>query len=431
MKITNLLAAGALIIATASSCDDNDNNSKTTTTVKNDFHIAFASGTESTSATLVQGVADLSKGSISPTVGHEMESSRTARIFVSSDGTTIWSLNYTVGTIEKLTYSGADNYTRVGRIDASVPLGTKTVRFTRLDDATGSVHYITAKAAYENPDDPTTYIGHTMTASIGWLDLATMTLRPGYNNAIPVTIDADLAKQGYYISRIDAPVISNGKIYYGAALRKYDPLTNKDLLVDKTCTFVIDYPGLTNATVVLTDHVAGATNGYRTPTQHIDESGAILQLVSGNDEVHIAKLVNGAYTDYNFNLTAALGKGTASNGFFYVGNGIAYIPYEDLSQQQIQIGVDPGGNPSYSSMWRLARVDLNAKTAVDLNVPDNLWLEQYQNAVVRDGIFYIALSPVGTDGNIYMFDVNSDSPNATLGASITGTGAEQYYIGIY
>ncbi|NLX72343.1 MAG: hypothetical protein GXY94_03455 [Bacteroidales bacterium] len=76
-------------------------------------------------------------------------------------------------------------------------------------------------------------------------------------------------------------------------------------------------------------------------------------------------------------------------------------------------------------------MDFNKGTVLDLNVPDNLWLTQYQSSVVRDGIFYIALSPVGSNGNIYMFDVDSESPNGTPGAGITGTGADQYYIGIY
>ncbi|MFA7492051.1 MAG: hypothetical protein WCZ43_00825 [Proteiniphilum sp.] len=34
-------------------------------------------------------------------------------------------------------------------------------------------------------------------------------------------------------------------------------------------------------------------------------------------------------------------------------------------------------------------------------------------------------------GHIYIFDVNSEGKDGTKGASITGTGADQYYIGIY
>lgn len=431
LKFKNVFVVSAMALALFASCsDDDDDVTPPTPEVKNDFHIAFANGSESNSATLVQGVSDLTQGTISSQIGHAMESSRTARIFTSSDGATIYSLNYTEGTIEKLTYHGKDQYTRVGRIDASVPLGVKTVRFTKLTDEIGSVHYIKATAQYN--EDETEYLGHKMVASIGMLDLASMTMKDGYNKEINVALDEDLTKQGYYISRIDAPVISGDKLYYGAAVSKFNASTGKAEATDRTFTFVIDYPTLTNATAISTNQVKGATNGYRTPTQHKNEAGEILQMVSGSNEVHIVKIKNGQYdSSFDFDLSKLLGKPAASNGWFYVGNGIGYIPYEDLSKEQIQIGVNPQGEPSYSAMWKLARMDFNKGTVVDLNVPDDLWLTQYQTSVVRDGIFYIALSPVGNNGNIYMFDVTSESTNGTLGAAITGTGADQYYIGIY
>lgn len=429
-KFKKTFATSAIALVLFASCSDNDNSSPRPPEVKNDFHIAFANGSESNSSTLVQGVSDLSQGSISSQVGKELESSRTARIFASSDGSTIYSLNYTEGTIEKLTYQGKDQYTRVGRIDASVPLGTKTVRFTKLSDAEGSVDYIKATAQYDGEN--ATYSKHRMVASIGILDLATMTMKDGYKKEIDVVIDENLAKQGYYISRIDAPVVSGNKLYYGAAVSKFNASTGNAEATDRTFTLVIDYPTLTNATTISTTAVKGSTNGYRTPTQHKNEAGEILQMVSGGDEVHIVKIKNGEYdSSFDFNLSKLLNKPTKSNGWFYVGNGIGYIPYEDLSKDKIQIGVDPNGNPTYSAMWKLARMDFNKGTVVDLNVPDDLWLTQYQTSVARDGIFYIALSPIGKNGNIYMFDVNSASPNGTLGASITGTGADQYYIGIY
>lgn len=432
LKFKTTFAISAMALALFASCsDDDDPDPNPEPEVKNDFHIAFANGSESNSATLVQGVSDLSQGTVSAQIGYEMESSRTARIFASSDGTTIYSLNYTEGTIEKLTYQGADKYTQVGRIDASIPLGNKTVRFIKLNDEIGSVHYIRATAQYSEEDE-TEYLGHKMLASIGMLDLATMTMKEGYNDSIDVVLDENLTKQGYYISRIDCPVLSGGKLYYGAAVSKFNASTGKAEATDRTFTLVIDYPSLTNATAISTTHVKGATNGYRTPTQHMNEAGEILQMVSGNNEVHIVKIKDGKYNEsFDFDLSKLLGKPAASNGWFYVGNGIGYIPYEDLSKDQIQIGVNPSGEPSYSAMWKLARMDFNKGTVVDLNVPDDLWLTQYQNAVVRDGKLYIALSPVGKGGNIYMFDITSESANGTLGASLTGTGADQYYIGIY
>jgi len=430
LKFRNVLAISVMALTVFASCsEDNDEPTPPPPVVVKDFQVAFASGSGSISGTYLQGLSDLSTGEISfSNRGYSMTSSRVARVFVSTDGSTIYSLNYTEGTIDKLTYNGGDDYTHITTLDASIPLGSKTVRFTKLDDEIGSVHYIAATAVYENE---TEYQKHKITASIGILDLQTMQLREGFNKDIDVVIDAELAAQGYFISRIDAPVISGNKLYYGAAVSKFNASSGRNEATDRAFTLVLDYPSLTNATVIETTKVKGSSNGYRTPTQHKNEAGEILQMVSGSNETHIVKIRNGQYdSSFDYNLSALLNKGTSSNGWFYAGNGIGYIPYEDLSKDRIQTGVNPQGEPSYSAAWGLARMDLNNNTVVDLNVPENLWLTQYQTAVIRDGIFYITLSPIGGSGNVYMFDITSTNPNGALGAKIT-SGADQYYVGIY
>ena len=374
LKFKSVFAIGAMALTVLISCSDNDDDPEPLPVVEKDFQLAFASGSGSISGTYLQGVSDLSEGEITFFgKGYEMTSSRTARVFVSTDGSTIYSLNYTEGTIDKLVYNGGDDYTKITTIDASIPLGSSTIRLTKMDDEVASVHYIAATAVYENG---TEYQKHKMTASIGILDLETMRLKDGFNKEIDVVIDADLASQGYFISRIDAPVVSGGKLYYGAAVSKFNATTGRNDATDRAFTLVLDYPSLTNATAIETTNVKGSTNGYRTPTQHKNEAGEILQMVSGSNETHIVKIVNGQYTSFDYNLSALLGKGTSSNGWFYAGNGIGYIPYEDLSKEQIQIGVNPQGEPSYSAAWGLARMDLNNNTVVDLKVPENLWLTQ-------------------------------------------------------
>lgn len=298
---------------------------------------------------------------------------------------------------------------------------------------------ITAVAQYAA--DGTTYTGHKMTVTIGFLDFAIMQLKSGYRSDIDLQLPGMLGAQGYYISRIDCPVLSNGKLYYGAAVSKFNASTGKAEETDRAMTFVIDYPGLTNPTIIETTLATGSTNGYRTPTQQVNEAGEIYQMVSnggntggtsGTDsKVSIVKIKNGQYdATYKYSLDGLLGNPAASQGFFYAGNGIAYIPYEKKHLPQIQIGVNPQGQPSYSAPWGLARMDLINNTVVDLNVPDGLWLTQWQTSVVKNGKFYIALSPVGQAGHIYTFDVNSTSPNGELGAA-TVAGADQYFIGIY
>ena len=235
-------------------------------------------------------------------------------------------------------------------------------------------------------------------------------------------MDQELVEQGYNITRIDAPVLSGNKLYYGAAASKFNTATGKNGTTDKTFTLVVDYNDLSKATVITTDMVKGATNGYRTPTQHVNEAGEILQMVSGvnpetgKNEVHIVKIKNGQYDEsFDFNLSEKLSKESKSNGWFYAKNGIGYIPYEDMTTPSKVIGVDPDGRETSSHMWKLARMDFNNGTVVDLNVPDDLWLTQYQNAPVRGNKLYIALAPIGKEGHVYIYDVSSTDPNGTKG----------------
>jgi hypothetical protein len=427
----SLLAIGVCAVGLLTGCSDDKTPEPTLPGETKDFQLSFASGSGSISGTYLQGISDISTGDISFTnKGYLMSTARTSRIFPSSDGKTVYSLTYTVGEIDKFVYNGGDNYTKVATFDASVPLGATAVRLTRLNDEAASVHYISSTAQYAGANN-TEYQKHKITASIGILNLENMNFGTNFSKEIDVVLPGTLAQEGYNITRIDAPVLSGGKLYYGAAVSKFDPVTAKNTTTDKTFTLVIDYPSLTNATVISRSDVAGSTNGYRTPTQHVNEAGEILQMVSASGKTHIVKIINGQYdTSFKFNLSDKLGRETSSNGFFYAGNGICYMPYEKIGDDEVQIGVNPQGEPTYSSAWGLARIDLNNNSVVDLNTPAGLWLQQYQSSVVRDGKFYIALSPVGVQGHIYIFDINSTSKDGVQGAKIT-SGADQYYIGIY
>ncbi|MCO5229981.1 MAG: hypothetical protein M9958_02370 [Chitinophagales bacterium] len=427
-KSAMLISVGALL--TFSACNK-DTEIEPKPVIKQDFQLAFANGSGSNSSTYLQGKTDLSIGEISfEGKGYQMPSARTARIFVSSEGSEVYSLNYTVGTIDKFLYNGGDNYTHVTQFDASIPLGVKAVRFTKLNDNAASVHNISAVAQYDSLNGMT-YLGHQMTVSIGILNLKDMNFGDNFNKAIDLQLPASLKAEGYYVSRIDCPVISNGKIYYGAATSKFNASTGKAEATDKAFSLVLDYPSLKNPTVINTDLVKGATNGYRTPTQYVDEAGDILQMVSNGKELNIVKIKSGNYdASYKFDISSALGRDASSNGWFYVGKGIGYMPYEKVNEEKVQIGVNPSGEPTYSSAWGLLRIDLNSQTVVDLVTPKGLWLQQYQTSVARDGKFYIAFAPVGEQGYIHIFDINSTNPEGTKGAKIT-SGADQYYIGIY
>lgn len=410
------------------SCSKSESEPDTSTS-DSEFQVAMASGTGSISGTYLQGLKDLSSGEISfSNKGYSLQSSRTSHTGASSDGKFIYALNFTVGTIEKLQFNGGDNYTSLGTFDGSIPLGSKTIRFRKLDDTEGSLHIITTTAEYNG----TEYLKHKMILGVGILNFETMNFGTRFNKNLELTLPGTLGSEGYFISRIDAPVRLGNKLFYGAAVSKFNKTTGKNDATDKTFTVVVDYPGLTTASVIINNNVKGANNGYRKPTQYVNENQEIYQLVSDGKALDIVKIkTDGTYDDsYRYNISQLLGKNASANGWFYVGDGIGYVPYEKVDEDKVPAGVNPQGETTYSSPWGVARVDLKNNTIVDLEVPKQLWLRDYQSSVVKDGKFYITLAPVGGQGNIYIYDVKSTSPKGTLGAKITA-GADQYYIGIF
>lgn len=403
--------------------------------ITRDFQVAYAQGSGKQQTVYLQGISDLSKGEISfQGKGYKLETKRTAHLFGSSDGKYAYFLNYRVGTITKLAYQGGANYKEEGKIEANVPMGTVGIRFARLSDKEGSVHYLNPVHKFDEETEK--YIGTDMEVSIGLLNLETMKF-DHLKTKIPFKFNEDLAKKGYFISRIHAPIIAGNKIYYGANIGTYDPKGGRGKIsydnVDRAITLVLDYPSLENLTYIETTHVSGSTHGYRGQVNILDEKGDVLQLVKDlkNKDVYIAKIKNGKYdTSFKLSLKDKLGKKASSNAWIYAGNGIGYIPFEDLEGDKAQIGVDPNGDPTYSAGYKIARVDLNSGTAIELETPKDLWMFQFQSAVVSGGTLYIALNPVGKPGYVYMHQVNSTSTKMEKGASLKA-GADEYYTGIY
>lgn len=421
-----------------SSCSEDESNGKEPVkppVITRDFQVAYAQGSGKQQTVYLQGISDLSSGEISfQGKGYKLETKRTAHLFGSSDGKHAYFLNYRVGTITKLAYQNGSNYREEGKIEANVPMGTEGIRFSRLSDKEGSVHYI--KATHKFDEKTEKYVGTEMVLSIGLLNLETMNFNK-VKTKIPFKFNEDLAKKGYFVSRIHAPVVAGNKIYYGANIGTYDPKGGRGKIsyknVDRAITLVLDYPALTNPTYIETTHIAGSTHGYRGEVNILDEKGDILQLVKDNknEDVYIAKIKNGKYdTSFKLSLKEKLGKKAGANAWIYAGNGIGYIPFEDREGEKAQIGVDPNGDPTYSAGYKIARVDLNSGTAIELETPKNLWMFQFQSAVVSDGTLYIALNPVGQTGHIYMHKVNSTSPKMQKGA-VLKAGADEYYTGIY
>ena len=372
--------------------------------------------------------------------GFEMPSTRTARIFSADEGGSLFNLDYGGGRIYKYSVDGGQEYSLLFEKNVEFAMGTAYPRWTKASEESASIQY--AGTAVADTLDDGTFVKNDVPLRIMNVALEDLSFNHIEEFNIPVTAtdltpytmadqDGVDAAHYNYVGRVDAPVISGDKIYYGMSKSAYCP-TNPcsgrgcpSATYQNTETLVLDYPELTNPSVISTDIARGATNGYRTPVAHKDENGDVYQIITVPDatyDTYILKISDGAYDDsFKFNLSDLLDENTRSCGWFYVGEGIGYVPY--LRSDESEDYAD--------SNWSVARVDLYSGTAIKMNLPENLWLRQYQNGVLKNGLFYMAITPTGENGNIYIFDVDSTSPDGFESGATLENLAEGTYIGVY
>lgn len=429
-SILSIACLSALSLNTFS-CSEDDTASATSSETSDyrPYHLVIGSSPTGESETYVQGATveelnDPNKTFTFNGYGQEIPSTRTARLYTSNDGETVYNLNYGGGDIAKYDYVSGQTYNLLLTTDIQAVMGTAYPRWTKIDDNYAMLHNVTTENIYEDPENETSpYIKTTATITLARVDLSSMTVVE--NNSFEYPYNETESNAGIYTFRIDAPVITDGKLYYGVAKRFYNALTGEvgDMLYDHVETLVVDYPSLDNETSITSTLAQGSTNGYRTPVAHKDENGDTYQLVTSGD-ASIMKISNGAYDEAygKFDIKALLGHNAEANtGWFYVGNGIGYVPV---------LNTDEGD--SASSNWDVVRIDVYNKTAVTMNVPLDLWLRQYQWASVIDGKLYMALASLGGEGKVYIFDPSSTSADGfTTGATLqTGT-TDASYIGLF
>lgn len=419
LKFSTVLTAATTLLFTACK-DKKDIIEDPANNNTGHFQIAFAVGPDENSATYVQGLKDIASGEISfNNFGFQLPSTRTARFYAAADGAVVYNLDYGGGMIYRYQYNGGQNYTETNSTNVSVTMGTSNPRWTKINDEYALMHNAAGVVNYVDSAG-TIFKDRTSKITLNLINLANLSVEKNvtHNFLLP----SEFLAKNYAITRIDCPVVKDGKAYYGLTMNQYDDSTQttKTQFI-KTATLVVDFPSLENPKIITTDLAKGATNGYRTPNAHITEDGSIYQISDDGKQTTFLRIKNGAYDNsYKLDFSAKIGRQTATQGWFYVGNGIAYVPY---------LKADLGGKATAN--WGVARIDLNTESVVDLDVPANLWLQQYQYSVHKDGKFYMALSPMGGEGNVYIFDVNSASPTGYVkGAKIT-TGADAYYIGIF
>lgn len=419
----SVIAASTICLSGCSN-DDREDTSYQGNTDRELFNIVLGVGDDGNDGVYVQALNDIASGTVSfNNYGFEIPADRTARVCSNEDGKYIYSLDYGGGTMTKFKVNGGQSYTQITKIDVKLAIGTNP-RWGKVSDDMALLHNITTANKYKD-EAGTLYDYTAATAQLVAINLGgegAMTMGAIQNLEIPRSQE-DI-ENNTNIWRIDAPVVHNGKVYYGVAKRGYDPATATNITTTaySTTTLVADYPSLSNLKTISSTISTGENYGYRTPVNYLDERGDIYQMVGNGQSAHILKISNETYDNaYKFSLSTALGTEVGALGWFYVGEGIGYALYYDLA----------AGQSEEASAWAIARVDVYNKTAIKMNIPHKLWLRQYQKGVLKDGKFYMALAPIGANGAVYMFDPKSTSPNGfTVGATLDNL-AGQFFVGIF
>lgn len=419
---SKLLALGTLATLVMSCDKEQPSTGTTTTSDQVRMHLGYGVNYSGEAEGYLLPLKDVTSGTITfEKNGFQLKPSRTHRVYASSDNKYLYSLGYGNAEIIKYETTGitAPFYQSLGEKVVQDAMGKTHVRWRKLDDQTAFVYE--PMVEHKKGADGS-YIGTEAKLRILPISLSG-NMMVGKVKDVVLPKETDSSFDNLYISRVDQPVVSNGKIYFGVSKGAY--IDGKDARTNgayKASTLILDYPSFDNPRVIYSTLGQGETYGYRTPSFVVDEQGAVYNISMQKSRIY--KINGDSYDDsYDFDLAKALGmEAVGGTGIFYAGNGIAYVPYYDAT-----IGSDVR-----LAAWGVARVDLRNKTAIKLNVPEKLWLRYYQNAKLVDGKLYMALCPVdGSTGNIYIFDPTNATPNGfTKGATIKASG-EGYYLGVF
>ncbi len=357
--------------------------------------------------------------------GFAAPSNRTARLQASEDGNTIFNISYagdTGGVYSKYVVNGGQNFTPVGLPMSITQYVGTAPRWIKLfdGDQTGAAVYVSTENIIDDKgtDDVTDdeYIKTESTIDVLTIDLQNSGVNKFVSQKIALTPEQEA--KGYYISRIDMPVLNTAgdKLYIGARMSNLDTSTlesDSGYEILEAKTIVVDYPSLENATIISSGIGFGNTNGYRS-INAFEYNGAVYQANQGDPNgSHILKIgADNQYDDsYDFNLDNALGvTGAYVLAWRPAANGKAVLAYRhDGSAEGVA-----GRGESY-----FALVDLDAKTATKITeVPYDVDMEmfQYQGFAVDGNEIYFTAASVGKDGNIYVID--TETGNVTKGAQL-------------
>jgi hypothetical protein len=361
--------------------------------------------------------------------GFGVKSNRTARLQSSEDGETLFNIAYTGdngGEFSKYAVLGGGNFVQSDvSVNISQYAGTSP-RWAKLfdGDQTGiavNVANIQANNASTGTTPDAAFEYYRGVATVLSLDLQNTLISNYKQYEIPLTEAEEL--EGHTVFRLDSPVLNaaKDKLIIGTWMRKYNVETGETESAWNrlgTKSVVVDYPSLENPRVITSTVGFGDSSGYRSFNAFVAADGSVYQATQRDPNgSHILRITpqNEYDNSYVFSLDQALGvEGVYIDSWRLVGTNKAYILYTHEG----------------SSQGYVALVDLSAKTAVKVDLPydEDLDFGQYQGFVVHEDEVFVAVTPVGKNGNIYI--LNSRTGAVTKGATLVNQPGN-HYIGIF
>ncbi len=377
--------------------------------------------------------------------GTHVKSSRTARLQASADGNYLYNIQYTGddgGVFNKYKVNGAGNITPEGNEVATATYVGTSPRWVIAAEGVGIAVHITNTDNIVTDAASGDFLYRRGNARMVSLDLENPRITE--DAEFPLALSAADEAQGYYVTRIDVPVVNKAKskVFIGCAVSKLNPAKYtigadgkrtyaNDATRNGTKTLVVDYPTFANPKVITSTQAKGNNNGYRSTMQYVGEDGHVYQATHGEGAgnggsriLRISSATNDYDNSYVFNLDQALGEtDTYIETWKYVGNGIGYVIYSLVRPNAAGTGtVRTGGY--------IARVDLNAKTGTKMNVPNAETNDfgQHQNIAIAGDYVFIPVTPIGVDGHLYVF--NRKTGEMKTGAKLLNKTGNRY-IGAY
>lgn len=361
--------------------------------------------------------------------GFIVPSNRTARLQSSEDGSTIFNISYagdTGGNYTKYTIEGGQNFTQTGTEVSIAPYVGSAPRWIKLfdGDQTGAAVYVSTEHQFDENDN---YVRTEATMGVLTLDLVNSQIKEFQEHSIALSEEEEA--KGYYISRIDMPVLNKAgdKLYIGARLSKVNPETaerDNDYEILGSKTIVLDYPSLSNPSIITSTVGHGNTNGYRSINAFLYNE-SVYQANQGDPAgSHILKIdADNEYDNsYDFSLDEALGvEDVYVLAWRPASNGKAVLAYRYAGSAEGVAG----------AQGFFALVDLEAQTAERIDeIPydPDFYLFQYQGFVVDGTEIYVTQAPVGENGNIYVID--TETGDVTQGAELVNVEGS-HFIGTF